>query len=291
MGAEDKADTYTISDTANWVAYHRAVESARPDAVFKDPLAERLAGQTGKDIVGRAPKPLKSGWPVIARTVAIDDMVRMGVAEGCNCVLNLAAGLDTRPYRLELPAALPWIEADLPGMIAAKERLLAGETPRWRFGASPSTSPMRRRARHSSSGPREGRRRVLVISEGLLMYLDEATVRALSDDLKRYIVSWWVFDAISPAVRDLFMKEMATILARAPMHFAPENGVAFFEGLGWRVREVRSAAQDAYRLRRLPWPMNLVMMLPLPQPNPRRLGTARWGGVVCLELATAPKAR
>ncbi len=108
------------------------------------------------------------------------------------------------------------------------------------------------------------------------MYLDEATVRALSDDLKRYIVSWWVFDAISPAVRDLFMKEMATILARAPMHFAPENGVAFFEGLGWRVREVRSAAQDAYRLRRLPWPMNLVMMLPLPQPNPRRL----WNGAL-----------
>jgi methyltransferase (TIGR00027 family) len=291
MGAESKADTYTISDTANWVAYHRAVESARPDAVFKDPLAERLAGQTGKDIVGRAPKPLKSGWPVIARTVAIDDMVRMAVAEGCDCVLNLAAGLDTRPYRLELPAALPWIEADLPGMIAAKERLLAGETPRCalqRVAVDLADAAARAAFLERAT---TGRRRVLVISEGLLMYLDEATVRALSDDLKRRIVSWWVFDAISPAVRDLFMKEMATILARAPMHFAPENGVAFFEGLGWRVREVRSAAQDAYRLRRLPWPMNLVMMLPLPQPNPRRLGTARWGGVVCLELATGPKAR
>jgi O-methyltransferase involved in polyketide biosynthesis len=34
--------TYTISDTANWVAFHRAVESARPDAVFRDPLAARL---------------------------------------------------------------------------------------------------------------------------------------------------------------------------------------------------------------------------------------------------------
>ncbi len=165
MGAESKADTYTISDTANWVAYHRAVESARPDAVFKDPLAERLAGQTGKDIVGRAPKPLKSGWPVIARTVAIDDMVRMAVAEGCDCVLNLAAGLDTRPYRLELPAALPWIEADLPGMIAAKERLLA------RRDAPLCASARRRRPRrcggargipragHDRPAPRPGHQR------------------------------------------------------------------------------------------------------------------------------------
>lgn len=283
MGAARAPDAYTISDTANWVAYHRAVESARPDAVFTDPLAERLAGQIGKDIVARAPKPLKSGWPVIARTIAIDDMVRMAIAEGCDCVLNLAAGLDTRPYRLELPAALPWIEADLPGMIAAKERLLAGETPRCaleRVAVDLADAAARAAFLDRVTA---GRRRVLVISEGLLMYLDEPTVRALSDDLKRRNVSWWVFDAISPAVRDLFMTEMATILAQAPMHFAPENGVAFFEDLGWRVRELRSSAKDARRLRRLPWLMNLIMMLPLPQPDPRRLGRARWGGVVCLE--------
>lgn len=279
-----KPDDYTISDTANWVAYHRAVESARPDAVFNDPLAARLAGQTGRDIVARAPKPLRSGWPVIARTVAIDGLVRMAVADGCDGVLNLAAGLDTRPYRLDLPKSLPWIEADLPGMIAEKERLLAGETPRCALErvAVDLADPAARTAFLDRATA--GRRRVLVITEGLLMYLPEPTVRALSDDfLKRPAVAWWVFDALSPAIRELFMTEMATILSQAPMHFAPENGVAFFEDLGWRVKAVRSAAEDAYRLRRLPWLMNLMMALPLPQPDPRRLGKARWGGVVCLE--------
>lgn len=279
-----KPDDYTISDTANWVAYHRAVESARPDAVFNDPLAARLAGQTGRDIVARAPKPLRSGWPVIARTVAIDGLVRMAVADGCDGVLNLAAGLDTRPYRLDLPRSFPWIEADLPGMIAEKERLLAGETPRCALErvAVDLADPAARTAFLDRATA--GRRRVLVITEGLLMYLPEPTVRALSDDfLKRPAVAWWVFDALSPAIRELFMTEMATILSQAPMHFAPENGVAFFEDLGWRVKAVRSAAEDAYRLRRLPWLMNLMMALPLPQPDPRRLGKARWGGVVCLE--------
>ena len=36
-----------ISDTARWVAVYRAQETARPDAIFRDPFAERLAGERG----------------------------------------------------------------------------------------------------------------------------------------------------------------------------------------------------------------------------------------------------
>lgn len=275
--------SYTISDTANWVARYRAVESARPDAVFSDPLAERLAGETGAAIVARAPKSLHNGWPVIARTVAIDDIILTAIAEGCDTVISLAAGLDTRPYRLDLPPSLRWIEADLPGMIAEKNRLLADETPRCalervKVDLSDSTARAAFLA-HAVAG----RRRILVLSEGLLMYLDEPTVAALSADLMAAGVTWWVSDQISPAVRDMFMADMRDILSQAPMSFAPANGVAFYEKLGWRVREVRSSAEVAQRLNRLPWPMWLLMMLPLPQPDPRNLGKARWGGVVWLE--------
>lgn len=274
---------YTVSDTANWVAYHRAVESARPDAVFKDPLAERLAGETGKAIVARAPKSLRGGWPIIARTVALDDIVRTVIAEGCDGVINLAAGLDTRPYRLALPADLVWIEADLPGMIEAKERLLASETPHCRLRrVKVDLSDAAARAAFLDAAL-DGLRRVLVISEGLLMYLDEPTVAALSRDLQRPGIAWWTFDTISPAVRDRFMQAMRDVLQRAPMHFAPESGVAFFEDLGWRVRELRSSADEARRLGRLPWPLRLVMALPLPQPDPRRLGNHSWAATVLLE--------
>lgn len=282
MSGDPKAE-YTISDTANWVAYHRAVESARPDAVFNDPLAARLAGDIGREIVARAPKSMRSGWPIIARTVSIDTIILAAIAEGCDCVVNLAAGLDTRPYRLDLPSSLTWIEADLPGMVDEKNRLLAGETPRCvlervKVDLSDNTARVAF-LDHAVSG----RKRVLVLSEGLLMYLDDALVSALSADLERAGIRWWVFDQISPAVRANFMRTMQDVLAHAPMNFAPENGVAFYENLGWRVRELQSSAAVALHLKRLSWFMSLLMRLPLPQPDPRHLGTAQWGAVVWLE--------
>src|ERR1700733_8693468 len=91
-----------VSDTARWVAVYRANESARPDALFNDPLAERLAGEHGRDIVARFPRTMRSGWWMVARTKIIDDTILEAIHDGCDRVLNLAAGLDTRPYRVDL---------------------------------------------------------------------------------------------------------------------------------------------------------------------------------------------
>src|SRR5262249_19243936 len=46
-----------ISDTALWVAVLRARESRRPDAIFYDPFAERLAGERGRQIAERLSAP------------------------------------------------------------------------------------------------------------------------------------------------------------------------------------------------------------------------------------------
>ena len=92
-----------VSDTARWTALHRATESARADALFADPLAERLAGDHGRAIVANVPRSTRNGWWLIARTKIIDDVIARSIAEGCDRMLNLAAGLDTRPYLLDLP--------------------------------------------------------------------------------------------------------------------------------------------------------------------------------------------
>ena len=103
-----------VSDTACWMAAERAAESVRPDALFNDPLANRLAGDRGRAIAATAPRLTRNGWPSVTRTKLIDDLVAESVKSGCDRVLNLAAGFDTRPYRLELPTGLEWIEVDLP---------------------------------------------------------------------------------------------------------------------------------------------------------------------------------
>lgn len=270
-----------VSDTARWVAVYRAWESARPDALFRDPLADRLAGERGRAIAAAVPRSTRNGWPMVTRTRLIDDLVAAALAEGCDRVLNLAAGLDTRPYRLALPPTLTWIEADLPTMVDDKERLLAGETPRCRLS--------RERVDLADAAARDafldrataGASKILVITEGLLPYLDDAAVRALAGALARPAVRWWVLDLTSPAVRDMLMRRMGAQLQHAPMKFAPPDGVAFFEALGWKAREIQSMFRWAARFRRLPFPMRLFAIFP--DPDPRRPGKVMWSAVVRLE--------
>ena len=97
-----------VADTAFWVATYRANESARPDALFKDPLAARLAAERGRDIAEKIDGSEQIAWVVVMRTCIIDDLIREAIGRGCDTVLNLGAGLDTRPYRLELPSSLRW---------------------------------------------------------------------------------------------------------------------------------------------------------------------------------------
>ena len=126
----------SISDTARWAAVYRAHESDRADAVFRDPFARRLAGERGEEIAAVLSRGGGHAWAWITRTYVVDRFITQEVAQGVDMVVNLAAGLDTRPFRMELPASLKWIEVDLPELLAYKEDTLRGETPACRSGAS-----------------------------------------------------------------------------------------------------------------------------------------------------------
>jgi len=117
----------SVSDTAFWVAHHRALEGKQADALFRDPLAEVLSGDRGRQIADAMPQPQMTGWAVVIRTCIIDDFIRAAIAQGADTILNLGAGLDTRPHRTELPGSLAWIEVDYPDVVALKESRLAGE--------------------------------------------------------------------------------------------------------------------------------------------------------------------
>ena len=86
-----------VSDTALWVAVHRAMESRRKDALFRDPYAERLAGERGRQIVGRLDPGNGAAWSIITRTAVLDELILGAIRDGADTVLNLAAGLDTVP--------------------------------------------------------------------------------------------------------------------------------------------------------------------------------------------------
>ncbi|MGP4058369.1 class I SAM-dependent methyltransferase [Mycobacterium sp. 4D054] len=270
-----------VSDTARWVAAYRAIESARADAVFDDPYADRLTGERGHQIVANVPRMLRSGWWMVARTKTIDDLIRDAVAAGCDRVLNLAAGLDTRPYRLDLPADLDWVEGDLPGLIREKEQLLAGETPRCRLTRYPvDLADPAARDRFLDTAL-AGATKALVLTEGLLMYLEPSDVDELSRALNRPEVAWWLLDLAGPGLRKWINEKTGGLLRNAPFKFAPPEGVRYFEQRGWRAGEVESVLVVARRLRRLPWLLRLAALLP--QPDPHRPPVGRpWSAVVRL---------
>jgi methyltransferase (TIGR00027 family) len=268
-----------VSDTARWVAVYRAQESARPDALFHDPYAQLLAGERGQAIAALMPRQARNGWPLIARTKLMDDLILATIEQGCDCVVNLAAGFDTRPYRLEVPASLRWIEADLPALTEEKEQLLKDAEPRCqlrRIKVDLADSSARVAMLKEAVGPSTD---VLVITEGLLVYLDEAQVRSLASYLVAQAgIRWWILDLASPALLEMMKKSMGPQLANAPMKFGPANGVAFFEDLGWRATQVQSVMRAAARFRRLPWSLKLFALLP--EPNARHPGRTPWSAVV-----------
>ena len=68
-------------------------------------------------------------WPMTMRTLILDQYVAQAVAQGIDMVIDLAAGLDARPYRLSLPKELVWVDVDLPDITAHKNEVLADATP------------------------------------------------------------------------------------------------------------------------------------------------------------------
>jgi methyltransferase (TIGR00027 family) len=271
-----------VSDTARWVATYRARESARPDALFHDHLAERLSGERGRAMVAAAPRAMRTGWFLVARTKVIDDIVMQAIADGCDLVLNLAAGLDTRPYRLDLPPDFRWVEADLPGLLAEKQQLLADETPRCRLTAhAVDLADPRARDAFLDEELSGAASSALVLTEGLLMYLEESDVRSLSAGLRRPEIAWWMLDFAGPGLQKRLNQGAGGMLNSAPIRFAPANGLAFYEELGWRPIEIDSVFTAAHRYDRLPrW---MRPMARLPQPDPRDPGRRHpYSGIVRL---------
>ena len=97
-----------ISDTAFWIAAFRAQETERKNAAFKDVLAKKLAGEKGMKMISETPHSQAMAFAMVVRTSAIDRLVQSAAAEGVDAVINLGAGLDTRPYRLRLPSQLKY---------------------------------------------------------------------------------------------------------------------------------------------------------------------------------------
>ena len=255
MPDEQKGLTH-ISDTARWVAIYRAMETERPDGIFCDPFARKLAGPRGDEIVKSLAHGKRAAWAMIVRTYLFDELIQRVIHDQrIDTVVNLAAGLDSRPYRLALDGALRWIEVDLPAMIAYKEAALSGESPKCRLERVTVDLTDVAERRNFFSSVNANSNNVAIITEGLLVYLKPEQVTLLAEDLHAQPnFGRWLIDLAGPGVLEWIQKKWGKSLtaANAPMYFAPAEGLEFFKPHGWESVEFRDFGEEGRKLKRTP---------------------------------------
>jgi methyltransferase (TIGR00027 family) len=218
-----------------WTAAYRAKESERRDAIFNDPYARRLAGQRGFDIAKAINSPMVRGG-VVLRTAGVDREMLAAIREtGCDTVLDLAAGLDTRAWRLPLSPELRWIDVDLPGLLDYKESVMGDAAPACRHKNVRLDLADRAGRRELFAHVAAESTSVVVLTEGLLSYLEPEMVGELAADLHAHpeFVAWITElsgNQVLSSVRnagDGFRPD------DAKARFAPIEGTAFFVPYGW----------------------------------------------------------
>jgi methyltransferase (TIGR00027 family) len=263
--AEANSSVRNIADTALWVAYFRARETERPDALFRDPYAGRLAGERGFEIANTLPEGNKHEWAWVARTYLFDKYVSEEIEKGADLVVNLAAGLDARPYRMGLRPDLQWVEVDLPNIVSYKNEMLAGEKLKCRFeriALDLSDVPARRKLFADLN--RRGKK-IVVMTEGLLIYFTAEQVAEFAKDLAacEHFQSW-VIDLASPGQLKLMQRTSGTKLseAGAAFKFGPREGPKFFLPYGWQAADVQGLLQTAAKFNRSPKELRPVVLDP-----------------------------
>lgn len=260
-----------ISDTSFLVAYFRAQETDRADAIFADPLAKKLVGERGEHMAHSISGMSKYvEWSVISRTIIIDRFIQKLVQSGSvDSVLNLGAGLDTRPYRLNLPSDLKWVEVDHPDIIRHKNEILKSEKPYCQLLRVELDLANRIERKKFFTDILNTSKSVLVLTEGVLFYLNEEQVAGLGEDL--YLQSrfcFWIAEYLHPRVYPHLKTRTHKVKMRnSPFLFFPKNWFDFFKNLGWVELETRYTDEIAVEFSRtppMPWYAKLIVPL-LPQ--------------------------
>ncbi|CDO31457.1 SAM-dependent methyltransferase [Mycolicibacterium porcinum] len=227
-----------VADTGVLVAAIRAEENRRPDRLFEDPFAQRLAGERGQQMLAEAVAASgdKSTLQIVVRTRFWDEAL-LHAAPRVRQVVILAAGLDARAYRLAWPDGTTVFELDQPAVIATKAEALAGEEPRCRRVAigvdlTKDWTDTLRANGFDADQP------AVWLMEGLLQYLDESAVHALFERIDALSApgSVLLYDIVGKVLLDsVMLAAVREQMSRngAPWLFGTDSPEQLCEPLGW----------------------------------------------------------
>ncbi|WP_285031886.1 SAM-dependent methyltransferase [Mycolicibacterium sp. lyk4-40-TYG-92] len=227
-----------VANTGLLVAAIRADESRRPDRLFTDPFADRLAGETGRRLLAEAlaeagDRPTRQ---IVVRTRFWDEAL-LRAAQSARQVVILAAGMDARAFRLPWPDGTTVYELDQPEVISAKAAALDGEEPlctRVAVGVD-LTGDWTETLRSNGFADRQP---TVWLIEGLLQYLDEAAVATVFERVDALSAggSVLLYDVVGKTLLDAqLLAAVRQSMARngAPWLFGTDQPGELAERHGW----------------------------------------------------------
>lgn len=170
--------------------YARALQSRSADPVLVDRAAEDAVDRIDYDF-SKIRLTRGAAFGIAMRAKLFDEWTTEFIDEHPDAtVLHLAAGLDSRVERVDPPKTVRWFDLDYPEVIDLRSRLFPDRESYEMVGSSVTAAGWLERV------PTD--RPVLVLAEGLTMYLTEADGRALFQLItERFDRGQLAFDAIS----------------------------------------------------------------------------------------------
>ncbi|WBP85095.1 class I SAM-dependent methyltransferase [Kitasatospora cathayae] len=250
-----------VSKTAQWTAAARALESERADALFVDPYARTVAADTGFKLLDRYAGAGTVEFLAI-RTTYLDRAIAKAASEqGIRQVVFVAAGMDTRPFRLDWAVGTTVFELDRPALLLAKDQLLDGAQPPAGVTRHPVAVDL---AGEWTDLLLMGGFRpdvpTLWVIEGLMFFLPEDAVRRLLATVRGLSAEGSVLlgdfasraSLVNPLARP-FLNALAD--DGAPWQFGTDTPEQFLTECGWEAREVRQPGEDGASFDRWPYPV------------------------------------
>jgi methyltransferase (TIGR00027 family) len=225
-----------ISKTAFYCCGVRMQDAEGEYPVCGDTYAKVFMNEQGLQILETFKDETRPNASNVGRHRIIDDLLRQElITHPSLTVVIIGAGIDTRAFRLK---GGTWIELDEPQVIAYKDERLPASTSENELQRIPIDFATESAAQKLA--PFSGRSPVVVVIEGVLMYLEEATISQLLQTLRRLFPQHKLICDLM--TRDFFEKTATTMHEKltgmgAPFKFAADNPAEVFVNSGYREVE------------------------------------------------------
>lgn len=230
----------TVAKTSLLTAAMRAVETRRSDEqgrLFSDPYAEALAGAEGFAILEKAIAASGDQPAIAIRTAFMDSRIESALKSGMRQFVFLAAGMDSRAYRMNFPKGTKIFELDREEVFNYKHNKLKTIEPKCERISIATDLKLEWKNTLIESGFKVNEPTLWLV-EGLLMYLEESDVVYLLNQINQMSMKndIMLFDCLTRTLIEApYMQNQLKFLASigAPWHFGVNEPEEFMKKFGW----------------------------------------------------------